>query len=62
MSNNALTFGQTNLRGTDSNSLLRLYDLAHEIFTKSASQQERTRADKALHRIAKELKRRNISL
>src|SRR5271166_4796155 len=47
MSNADLTLGQSNLRGTDSNSLLRLYDLAYEIVTKSASQQERTKADKA---------------
>jgi hypothetical protein len=62
MSHDVLALGQTNLRGTDSNSLLRLYDLASEIFTKSASQLERARADKAIHRIAKELKRRNVSL
>jgi hypothetical protein len=61
MSTDVLTLGQTNLRGTDSNSLLRLYDLANEILTKSASLQERTKADKAIHRIAKELKRRNVS-
>ena len=50
------------IRGTDSNSLLRLYDRAHGIATTSASQQERSRADKALRRITKELEKRKISL
>ncbi len=50
------------LRGTDSNSLLRLYDQANEISTKARSQMERTRADKALARIAKELQKRNVAL
>jgi hypothetical protein len=50
--------GQTSLRGIDSNSLLRLNDQAFEIFTKSPSLQERTKAGRAIQRIAKELKRR----
>ena len=48
------------IRGTDSNSLLRFYDQAREIVAKSLFQQERTRAEKALQRIAKELRKRDI--
>ncbi len=62
MSTDIFTMGQGNLRGTDSNSLLRLYDLARDICNKSRSQQERARADKAVQRIAKELQRRNVPL
>ena len=53
-------FELRNIRGTDSNSLLRLYDQANEIFNRSRFQQERARADKAIQRIAKELKKRNV--
>jgi hypothetical protein len=62
MSDDVLTFGQRAIRGTDSNSLLRLYDLAHAIRNKTPSQQERLRADKAVRRIAKELQKRNLPL
>jgi hypothetical protein len=53
---------QQNVRGTDSNSLLRLYDQANEIFTKSPLQLERERAGKAMERITKELQRRKVPL
>ena len=49
------------IRGTDSNSLLRLYDRASEVTKKSPSQQERARAGKAVDRISQELRRRNVS-
>jgi hypothetical protein len=62
MSHDVPPFDQRNLRGTDSNSLLRMYDLANEVFRKSPSQLDRTRADKAIQRIAKELQKRNILL
>lgn len=62
MSNEVFTLNQRNVRGTDSNSLLRLYDQANEIFTKSPSQQERISAGKAVERISKELQRRKVSL
>jgi hypothetical protein len=62
MSNEILTLNQQNVRGTDSNSLLRLYDQANDIFTKSPSQMERIRAGKAVERISKELQRRKVSL
>ena len=50
------------LRGTDSNSLLRMYDQAQEIVAKSLLQLERARADKASQRIAKELAKRKVPL
>jgi hypothetical protein len=62
MSIDCLDAARRNLRGTDSNSLLRLYDQANEISTKAPSQLERTKADKALARIAKELQKRNVVL
>jgi hypothetical protein len=62
MGNDMLIFDRLNLRGTDSNSLLRLYDLANRILSSSAVQLERARADKAIRRIAKELQKRNVPL
>lgn len=62
MSNAALALARKNLRGTDSNTLLRLYDLANGIFNKSPLQQEREEADKVLRRIAKELEKRHVPL
>ena len=61
MSTDLLTLGRQNLRGTDSNSLLRLYDRAQEIVSRSSSQQERLRADKVIRRIAAELQKRKVS-
>jgi len=58
LSDDFLSLGLTSLRGTDSNSLLRFHDRAFEIFTKSASQQEREKAGRIIARIAKELRRR----
>jgi hypothetical protein len=60
MSNNVLTFDMPSIRGSDSNSLLRMFDLANDILRKSPLQQERVRADKALQRIAKELRKRKV--
>jgi len=48
------------VRGTDSNSLLRLYDQANEVSKNSPSQQERARAGKAVDRISQELRRRDV--
>jgi hypothetical protein len=62
MSNDVLPFEQRHVRGTDSNSLLRLYDLSREMLATAQSQQERARADKAVRRIAKELEKRNVPL
>jgi hypothetical protein len=62
MNNEVLTLGNQDIRGTDSNSLLRLYDLANEIFQRTPLQQERARAERALQRIAKELENRHVPL
>jgi hypothetical protein len=53
---------KANIHGTDSNSLLRIYDRACDIYVKSLDQQERSRADKARQRIAQELERRKVRL
>lgn len=60
MDNAFLAASQQSLRGTDSNSLLRLYDQAQEMFQTSPLQNDRVRADKAIQRITKELQRRNV--
>ncbi len=60
MSHELLVPNQQYVRGTDSNSLLRMYDQASQTFNKSPLQQERTRAGKAVERISKELRRRNV--
>jgi hypothetical protein len=60
MNTDVLPFDPRHLHGTDSNSLLRMYDLAHDIAAKSRFQQQRVRADKAIQRIAKELRKRNV--
>jgi hypothetical protein len=60
MSNDVFALGVKHIRGTDSNSLLRLYDLACGTWHKSASHQEQAKADKAIRRIACELRRRDI--
>jgi len=60
MSDDVLTLSKQSLRGTDTNSLLRMYDHAARILDRSSSQQERARADKALQRIATELNKRHV--
>ena len=62
MRDDALAFDQSKIRGADSNTLLRLYDVTREMLSNAQSQQERTKADKALRRIAKELGKRNVPL
>jgi hypothetical protein len=52
--------GQMKLRGADSNTLLRMYDVARERSARSPSQGERDRASKAVERIAKELRRQGV--
>jgi hypothetical protein len=54
------TLPLSTLRGTDSNSLLRLYDEVHGVLNRSQSQQERARAGKAIERITTELRKRNV--
>jgi hypothetical protein len=60
MSHEVLPFENGNIRGIDSNSLLRMYDQAQGAFNKSASQGGRAIADRAIQRITKELQRRKV--
>jgi len=62
MSHDLLTFNQQNIRGTDSNSLLRMYDRAQDVFANSLVQLDRTRAEKAIERIATELRKRKVPM
>jgi hypothetical protein len=61
MSNDILVSNAGNIRGADSNSLLRMYDIATECLNKSKSQQERARSDRLIKCIAKELRKRNVT-
>ena len=60
MSNDIFPLDRGSLRGTDSNSLLRMYDLVTGVFTRAKSQQERARAGKAVEQLVKELRKRNV--
>ncbi len=60
MNPEVLALDRRNIRGTDSNSLLRLYDLANKIASQSSLQLDRAKADKALSLISKELQKRNV--
>jgi hypothetical protein len=62
MNAEVLTLGLRNVRLTDSNSLLRLYDQAKIIWQRSDSPQERARAEKAMQMFARELGKRNVPL
>jgi hypothetical protein len=62
MSNISINDDQQNIRGSDTNSLLRMYDLAVRMLNASQSQRDRERAEKAVQRIAKELKKRGASM
>jgi hypothetical protein len=61
MNTEILNLSRANVRGTDSNSLLRLYDQANRICAKSPPSPERTRAGRARERIVQELQRRKVS-
>lgn len=60
MTSGAFHFGQREIHASDSNSLLRMYDLANQVLNSSKLQLERARADKAIQRITKELQKRQI--
>jgi hypothetical protein len=60
MADDIAPFGPRKLREIDSNSLLRMYDLATGAVSKAASLYERTRAEQTTQRIVKELQRRNV--
>ena len=56
-----LAVNRTRLRGTDSNTLLRLYDRAGERRAASQTPGARAAADRAARLIADELRRRGVS-
>jgi hypothetical protein len=61
MANKAFPSALVEIRGTDSNSLLRMYDAARGAASTSESQLERAKADRAARRIAQELQKRRVS-
>lgn len=60
MAFDVLITGPRSIRGMDTNSLLRLYDLAQDVVTRADSQLERTKADRAAQRALAELRKRNV--
>ena len=62
MSDEVLKLTLPAIRGSDSNSLLRLYDMANVICSLAPSLKQRARADKVMQRLAQELKKRNVAL
>ena len=60
MMNDFLTLVANGVRGTDSNSLLRRYDQIRAMLRGSPTQHDRSRAEKAIQRIAQELQKRNV--
>lgn len=60
MAFDVLITGERNIRGMDTNSLLRLYDLAQDIVTRADSQLERTKADRTARRALTELRKRKV--
>ena len=62
MGNDVLGLEAREVRGIDSNSLLRLYDRAQGILNHSPLLQERAKAHRTIGRIAKELERRKVAL
>jgi hypothetical protein len=60
MAFDVLITGPRSIRGMDTNSLLRLYDFAQDVFTRADSQLERAKADRALQRALAELRKRKV--
>jgi len=60
MAIDVLIIGKRNLRGMDTNSLLRMYDLARDVVTRSDLQIERAKAERAAQRVLTELRKRKI--
>jgi len=52
--------GERNIRGMDTNSLFRLYDLARDVVERADSQLDRAKADRAVQRVLTELRKRNV--
>jgi hypothetical protein len=51
---------ERNIRGMDTNSLLRMYDLAQGVVTHADSKVQRDRADRTAERVRAELRKRNV--
>jgi hypothetical protein len=62
MNADVLALGLRNVRLTDTNSLLRLYDQAKVLWQGPGSPQERARAARAMQMFARELRKRDVSL
>lgn len=60
MAFDVLIIGERNLRGMDTNSLLRMYDLARDVVTRSDLQLERAKAERAVRRVLTELRKRKV--
>jgi hypothetical protein len=60
MNGEVFTLAVRNVRASDSNSLLRLYDQAKILVQRSSSQQERARADRAMRIFASELRKGQV--
>jgi hypothetical protein len=57
-----LAFKRRDIRGSDTNSLLRMYDLGTGLRNRSRTQQVRARNEKRIQCIAKELQKRKGAL
>jgi hypothetical protein len=60
MAFDVLIIGERNLRGMDTNSLLRVYDFARDVGTRSDLQMERAKADRTAQRVLRELRKRKV--
>jgi len=60
MAFDVLLTGERKIRGMDTNSLLRMYDLARGVITHADSQSERSKADRTAQRVLTELRKRNV--
>ena len=60
MAFDVLTTGERTIRGMDTNSLLRMYDLAQGVVTRADSQSERAKADRTVRRVLTELRKRKV--
>jgi hypothetical protein len=61
MGTDDLTINRQRLRGSDSNTLLRLYDQANERLGACTTQVQRAQADRAIRLVGDELRRRQVS-
>jgi len=60
MAFDVLLLKESNIRGIDTNSLLRMYHLAQGVVTHADSKVQRDRADRTAERVRAELRKRNV--